>query len=220
MPSKLARIFPESDTERIRSAVEAAEKRTSGEIVPYIVERSDDYEESEWRAGALVLAVVMVAVSAFYWFSDSWHSFDLILMGLDSGAAFFVGFLAARYVPPVKRFFAGRSLIERRVHSRAANAFLSEEIFATAERTGILIFLSLLEHRVVVLGDSGINAKVEKGEWDSIVRTVIDGIGSGKPTDGLVAAIGQAGSLLERTGVKITPGDRNELPNEPRLRDM
>lgn len=219
MAIKLARFFPDAEIERIRSVVEAAEKRTSGEIVPYVVERSDDYEEAEWRAGALVLAIVMCAVSTFYWVSESWHSFDIILMGLDSGAAFFVGFLAARYIPPVKRFFAGSSLIERRVAGRAASAFLSEELFKTAERTGILIFLSLLEHRVVVLGDSGINAKVEKGEWESIVRTVIGGIRSGKPADGLAAAIEQAGALLERTGVRIAPGDRNELGNEPRLRD-
>jgi putative membrane protein len=214
-----SRLFTEKDVEKIRSAVGAAEKRTSGEIVPFVVERSDDYEEAEWRAGALGFALVMCAVTAFYWFSESWHSYDLLLLGLDTGAAFFVGFLAARYLPPLKRFFAGRALLDRRVESRAAGAFLSEEVFATAERTGILIFVSLLEHRVVVLGDSGINAKVEKKEWEGIVATIVDGIKRGAPADGLVSAIEQSGGLLERTGVRRSATDRDELPDAPRVRD-
>ena len=39
----------------------------------------------------------------------------------------------------------------------AMAAFVEEEVFSTRDRTGILLFLSLFEHRVVVLGDSGIN---------------------------------------------------------------
>ena len=219
MVKRIARLFPESDIGRIRQAVAAAELRTAGEIVPFVVERSDEYEEAEWRAGALVVAVVMCVVSGFYWVSDSWHSFDIILLGLDSGAAFFLGFLAARYLPPVKRFFAGRTLIARRVASRASEAFLSEEVFRTAERTGILLFVSVLEHRVLVLGDSGINAKVKKEEWNGIVRTIVDGIIAGKPVDGLVAAIEQSGKLLEVAGVRRSAADRDELSNDPRLRD-
>ena len=39
-----------------------------------------------------------------------------------------------------------------------------EEVFSTEDRTGILLLLSLFEHRVVVLGDAGIKAKVGEGE--------------------------------------------------------
>ena len=38
--------------------------------------------------------------------------------------------------------------------ARAAQAFVSEEVFNTCDRVGVLIFLSIMEHRVVVLGDS------------------------------------------------------------------
>ena len=43
--------FSPEDLERIKAAVATAEGQTSGEIVPYYVERSDDYDESVWRGG-------------------------------------------------------------------------------------------------------------------------------------------------------------------------
>jgi putative membrane protein len=219
MADRVTRLFPEADRARIQAAVEAAELRTSGEIVPYIVERSDHYEEAEWRAGALAAVLTLGGVGAYLWFSDSWLPFDTFLLSLDFSVAFLGGFVLARFVPAVKRVLAGPALVERRVSARAAEAFLSEEVFATTGRTGILFFVSLLEHRVVVLGDTGINAKVKKEEWEAVVQTVIEGIKEGRPTDGIVSAIGQAGGLLERTGVRRLADDRDELPDTQTIRE-
>jgi putative membrane protein len=95
-------------------------------------------------------------------------------------------------------------------------AFVAEEVFNTKDRTGILIFLSLLEHQVLVIGDSGINAKVQQAEWDSVVHTIVEGMKAHKPADGLIAAIRQCGELLHREGVAIKPDDKNELSDKLR----
>lgn len=127
--------------------------------------------------------------------------------------------LLVRFVPAAKRLFAGRALLERRVAQRAAEAFISEEVFKTRDRTGILIFLSLLERKVLVVGDAGINAKVEKNDWHDIVGRVVKGIRTGKPAEGLIEAIQQCGELLQRHGVTIRPDDQDELPDSLRLKD-
>ena len=110
-------------------------------------------------------------------------------------------------------------VLTRRVRRRAAVAFLDEEVFNTEDRTGILIFLSLFERRVVVLGDAGINSKVGEEEWAAITDAIAAGIHAGRPGEALVEGIGACGRLLARRGVEIQPDDRNELRDDLRRRD-
>ena len=102
---------------------------------------------------------------------------------------------------------------------RAAEAFVSEEVFNTRDRSGILIFLSLLEHRVMVVGDTGINARVKAQEWHAIVKTIVDGIVAGRPAEGLIEGIRQRGALLALKGVARRSDDRDELPDSLRMSD-
>ncbi len=107
----------------------------------------------------------------------------------------------------------------RRVGRRASVAFLEEEVFKTRERTGILIFVSLFERRVVVLGDEGIHRRVKPGEWEGIVADIVAGIRARRPADALIEAIGRCGALLERRGVELRPDDKDELADGLRTRE-
>ncbi len=120
----------------------------------------------------------------------------------------------------VRRLLAGRATILRRVAARAAEAFVAEEVFNTRERTGILIFLSVMERRVVVLGDAGIHGRIAGTEWDDLIGIVVEGIRSGRPADGLIRAIGESAALLLRHGFTIAPDDRNELGDTLRFGDV
>jgi putative membrane protein len=213
----VGRVFAPEDLRRIEEAVRETEKRTSGEIVPYVVERSDAYASATWRAstlgallfaigaGAVVSAVELWGVPPFLWIAGP----------VIAGAA--VGHLASELVPSLKRLLVARGAVEERVRERAAQAFLSEEVFATRERTGVLIFLSLFERRVVVMGDKGIAARVRQEDWDGIIAGIVRGMKSGAPGDALVAAIGECGGLLERHGVARRPDDRDELGDGLRI---
>ncbi len=207
------------DRERIEKAVKEAETQTAGEIIPYAVKTSDGYEEAMWRAGILLGGVTLLVFVLIHNFSASWEIFEVMEIVLGTIAATLLGVAAVNYVNAVKRFFAGKGLMERRVGQRAAEAFLAEEVFNTRDRTGILIFLSLMEHKVIVLGDSGINAKVQKSEWEEIVQMIVNGMRSGKPADGLIEAIQQCGVLLHKQGVGIRTDDKDELNNKLRTGD-
>ena len=109
--------------------------------------------------------------------------------------------------------------MDRNVRRRAEAAFLHEEVFRTRDRTGILILVSLLERRVAVLGDAGINAAVEQKEWDSIVAGIVAGIRAGTPARALAEGIGACGHLLERRGVAVRHDDTDELRDDLRTED-
>jgi putative membrane protein len=138
----------------------------------------------------------------------------IILLMLGSSA---LGVILVHFFPLLKRAFAGNNLLELRVAQRAAQAFINEEVFATRDRTGILLFLSLFEHKVIVVGDSGINAKVHQTEWSDVVDRVVRGINAGRSAEGLIDAIHQCGTLLKMHGVKRRSDDTNELSNRLRM---
>lgn len=207
------------DLDAIRAAVAEAEQRTSGEIVPYFVEESDAYPGALWKGTALGAFAGALLAEGIYFLGDFWGGLIPLWIALPAAAGGALGFLLTAYVPAVKRWMAGDALLDLRTRQRAEMAFLEQEVFRTRERTGILLFLSLFEHRVVVLGDSGINRKVEPGQWDGIVRTVVHGIRDGRPGEALASAIRQCGELLQRHGLEIRPDDRDELSNELRRGD-
>jgi putative membrane protein len=204
------------ELEAIRQAVKGAEGQTSGEIVPFVAVRSGDYSLAMWRAagfmsllgcGTFLGAGQLSSGWAAAWLHEPWA---LALVVLLSGG---IGWLAAYSIPAVKRLIIGQQAMAEAVHARAIKAFVEEEVFDTRDRTGILLFVSLFEHRIEVMGDAGINARVASDDWVDVIQTVKKGIKDGKLADALVAGIGRCGDLLERKGVEIKPDDTNELPD-------
>jgi putative membrane protein len=212
----LDRFFNAADLDAIEGAVREAEARTSGEIVPYVVAASDEYPSAAWKGAAFGAFLGPLIAAAAYHFGGFWATHVLLWIALPAAAGGAVGYLLTEGVPALRRRLAGDEVLEARSRLRAEAAFLEAEVFRTRERTGILLFLSLFERRVVVLGDTGIHQKVAAGEWDGIVRTVVAGIRSRRPAEALIAAIRECGALLERHGVKRRADDRDELSNELR----
>ena len=210
------RFFSQTDLDAIQAAVKEAEAKTSGEIVPYVVERSDEYPSAAWKGAALGALLAPCVALALHQWSGIWGiplAYWMVLPAPVGGA---VGYLLTAWLPPVRRWMAGAVVLEARARLRAAAAFLEQEVFRTRDRTGILLFLSLFERRVVLLADSGIHQKVEEGQWEEITRRLASEIRGGRPGPGLVDAIRACGELLERHGVARRADDQDELSNELR----
>ncbi len=210
------KFFTEAEKARIAEAVREAEQATSGEIVPYVVGHSDRYPEAGHRAGAALAFVVLLTFAMINLFTDLWLPFGIAECAVAAILAYGLGNLIGLFTG-VKRHVVSGSSKQSRVDERAALAFLTEEVFATRDRTGVLIFISLLERRVRILGDSGINAKVSQEQWDSIVAHLVARMRAGSAADGLIEAISACGRLLEEHGLAIRSDDTNELDNTLRM---
>lgn len=215
-------LFTDAELDRIRQAVTAAETQTSGEIVPYIVGRSGTYGIAVWRAASATAVLAGALALATAWAYDGWGLswlYSAWAMALVMTLGGVVGAVLASVIDPLRRWLAGASRLNDRVHSRAAQAFVEEEVFSTRDRTGILLFVSLFEHRIEVVGDVGISEKVEADEWEAIVGLVKAGIRRGDLAGGVVEAINRCGDLLHRSGVAIRSDDTDELSDDVRVRD-
>ncbi|WP_447860855.1 TPM domain-containing protein [Nitrospira calida] len=207
--------FSAEDLDKIRNAVRAAERTTRGEIVPMIVPASARYRDVGYRVGLasalLVLTVLLVVDSK--WAPWGWHAANAGWLLFAVVGAYAMGQWAGTF-PAVIRLFTSPERMAMKVRLRAEQAFYRHGLHKTKDRTGILILVSLLEHRVHVLADKGINDRVPPGTWDRIVAGLVDGIRAGRPTEALCEAIARCGEVLARF-CPAGPGDNpNELSNE------
>ena len=209
------RLFSEDDRRRIGEAVREAERGTSGEIVVVIAAASDEHAETYWRSAFLLASLVMLADIGYRHYATFWLAWSADAVWVAMLAAGLLGFFAASW-PPVRRALAGRERLSRRVRRAAEAAFTRERVFETRDRTGILVFLSLLERQVVVLPDAGIAAKAPESAWSGVVGEIVLGMKAGRPTEALVTAVRSCGDTLRAAGFSSRPDDANELPDFPK----
>ena len=96
---------------------------------------------------------------------------------------FLTGFFATRVIN-IERFFADRAIMRAECEERAHRLFSEYGLFRTTARTGVLVYVSLFEHVVIVLGDSGISAKIGPNEYTTIVDAMIKRIQAGQARTG------------------------------------
>jgi len=99
------------------------------------------------------------------------------------------------------------------VLDRAAFVFKTLKMHETKERNGVLFYVAIKDHKFAILGDAGINQKVETGFWDSIRDSVISKFKENKYGEGLSEGILMAGEKLS-THFPYQDDDENELSDE------
>ena len=199
-------FFTDTEQQRIIEAVQAVEKRTSGEVVPMIVEQSYDYPQAEIIGGAAI-AIILATLGSYFFFSSELSKFLII---------FFILYLPCRWlvrgIPSIKKMLIHKDEMKAEVAERAKVAFIDHGLHYTRDNTGILILISLFEQKVQVLADKGINSVVPEHTWDGVVKTIVGGMNNGTACESLCEAIHTCGDLLTEN-FPCKDDDTDELPN-------
>jgi putative membrane protein len=197
-------LLSEEDKKAVADAIQRAENSTSGEIVFAVTDSSGRYLNSSFQ-GALI---VMAAATAIYLTFPIPHSISAVLW--TEIISFGLSYSLFTYMPWRRWFIPGREM-DLRVREAAFAEFYSSGLYRTRESNGVLIYLSLLEHRVVILGDRAIDEKMGD-RWDEVRDTIIRGIKDGKAREGICAAVEICGRTLAEHFPR-RPDDQNELPD-------
>lgn len=201
------KMFSDDDLRKIHDAVQAAERRTRGEIVPMVVSSSARYSEARYLAGlatSLMTLTVLLTVNQG-WGQYGWQEQHPGWVVFGAALAYALGYWAGS-LPLGIRFFTSKERMAFKVRRRAELAFYEHGLHKTREGTGILIMASLLERRVQVLADKAINERVPPDTWDHLVQEMIQGIKEGRPTEAFCQAIARCGDLLAQH-FPARPGD-------------
>ncbi|NML08879.1 hypothetical protein HHL08_01755 [Sphingobium sp. AR-3-1] len=213
-----------ADHDLVSAAVASAEAHTSGEIVTIVARRSDSYHDVglSWAAAAIFIALAVMAafpehLRAFLsallldWEHElaDWK----LLMGLLG--ILILKFLVVRYllaIMPLRMIMTPRATKARRVRRRAILLFRTAAEARTHGRTGVLIYLSLDEHRAEIVADRAINEKVAAEAWGDAMAALIEAIRAGHAGEGLAEAVRQVGVVLAAHFPRADD-DINELPD-------
>jgi putative membrane protein len=210
------------DGAKVAAAIRAAEAGTDGEISAVVAGSSDNYNDVvlHW---ALLVALLPLAVSAAWphlleWgvsLISPWEAPSLRLILTVLLVKVIAVFLIARYVIGLRAIriaLTPAATKQRRVRRRAIMLFRTGTEQRTLSTTGVLLYLSLAEHRAEIVADAAIHAKAPREEWGEAMAALVAAMRDNRPGDGMAAAIERIGAVLAKH-FPHTGTDPNEMPD-------
>ncbi|MGE0077247.1 MAG: TPM domain-containing protein [Bacteroidales bacterium] len=98
------------------------------------------------------------------------------------------------------------------VLDQAAKTFAMLKMHKTKLRNGVLVYLSVQDHKFAIIGDAGINTQVPENFWESTKLAMLEKFKENNLTEGLVTGITMAGEQLKKY-FPYKDDDINELEN-------
>lgn len=178
------------------------EKKTTGEIVPVVLADSDSYPAAHFR-WAIFLSLIFTVGLYFapielpdpIWFLAAQA------LGITLG-------LIIAFFPKAKRFMLTKGEMNIEVHQRALQAFYEHGVGNTSDRDGVLVFISLLEHRAEILADIGIAQKVPQADWQHILSSSLLKLKSGDLPGAITSAIYEIGDKLTQAFPRLASEEK------------
>lgn len=218
-------MLDENSQRIVTEAVAAAESATSGEIVTVLAQRSDGYSDVAlvWSA-----AVAFTAMSAIALFTDfylglwdvlfhagwpgEWTRGEVLTLMLAIGVIKFAAMQALQLWQPLRMALVPRPIKSARVRNAAVRHFKVGAEKRTHGRTGVLIYLSMLEHRAEIVADEAIAGKVSADVWGVAMADMLVHIRQGRLAEGIAAGVRDVGEVLAQQFPRGVD-DANELPD-------
>ena len=214
----------QADHELVSAAIAEAEAGTAGEIVAVTADQSDAYHDVGLHYAVAVAFLVLACFAAWPDMLERWWHW---IMGWTEApslrqlltlllALTLAKFLAVLFLLKIRRIRLGLTpggTKTRRVRRRAIAIFKAAAERRTEGRTGILIYLSMGEHRAEIVGDEAIVAVTTPDTWGEAMAALIEQVRAGRPADGIVAAVGIIGKVLAEHFPRAIE-DRNEIPDK------
>ena len=97
---------------------------------------------------------------------------------------------------------------------RAIELFSRLRIWDTVHNSGVLIYVELADHRVEIVADRGIDARIGHDGWRAVCNTMQSAYRRGAFEEGSVAGIRAVSEMLAAHFPR-SAGKKNELPNRP-----
>jgi len=197
-------------SEAVEHAVRAAERGTAAELIVVVASRSGSYLDAALAAGGLV-ALVTLVVALF-----APISLRPAAVAVEVPLAFALAAWIAHRAPVVLRALTPPHRMRRQVERAAAEHFVAEAVHGTRGRTGLLVYLSLLEERVVLLPDLGLQGRVPLALLQDVSWAASGDPSHPRSQADVLRGIAGLGALLNER-LPADGDDTNESPDAPRI---
>lgn len=100
---------------------------------------------------------------------------------------------------------------------RATQVFGQLGVWDTAENSGVLIYVQLVDRRIEIVADRGIAAKVGEAEWVAVCALMQRDLAEGNYEKGAIAGVAAITEILVRHFPANGERNRDELSDRPVL---
>jgi putative membrane protein len=216
--------FTPDDRALVTAAVTRAERGSNGEIVTIVAEKSDSYHDVGLHYAVLAMLLVPPLLAAlpqpfinqamglFLGWNEALTRGALMAFLFTKLAAVFLIVRYALAYMPLRMALTPGSTKSRRVRRRAVELFKAGAERRTVGRTGVLLYLSLSEHRAEIVADQAIAARVAPETWGEAMADLIEEVKAGRAAAGMAKAVERIGAVLAEHFPR-SQGDANELPD-------
>lgn len=177
----MKQILSDIDKDLLNVRLKEAESKTGAQIVLATTGRSDSYPEIPWKAFAFGSSVAGLAVFIpdlifRFWITDITILIMVAAILVSGSLLAILTFL----FPGFARLFASGVRTEAETLQYAESVFLSNELFATSGRKGVLVLISSFERRVVILPDTGVADRLNNDVLKEIIEKMIKPLKNGE----------------------------------------
>jgi putative membrane protein len=191
----------------LAEAVRAVESCSSAELVVAVRPRSGSYLHADLIWGILAgLAALAVLLYSRWEFALIWFLVDPVVVGALAA-------LAASRSDLLRRALSRWKARRRRVETAACSLFVERRIHGTAGRTGILLYVSVLEREAAFVVDAGVEALADTDKWRKAAGEIETAVHNGADGSGVAERIHGLAALLS-PALARSATDVDELPDE------
>lgn len=203
-PAVSARFLDEAARAAFAKAIRSIEDASAIEVVVAMRRTSAGYH----HANGIVAVLAAFAGLAVMLFADHAFSIPSILIDPFVAAAIAAGLI--ELTPAIKRVLTPPRIREREVRRAARATFVERGVHNTRDRSGLLVYISWLEQRVVVVPDSGLDQVLPAAARATMERELTAGmrIGGAEVARRLAAVLAKVAA-----GIPRRADDANELPD-------
>lgn len=208
----MGKKLTENQRSQLEKLIAKTEKRTRVQIVLSVIQRSDSYTELPWKAFAfgasLAGLLILILNLPLYDWNPQVTALTSVAGTLAGGTALA---LLTVLIPGFAKRFLSDDRAEVEVNQYAQSQFLDRELFATSDRTGILLMISLFERKVVILPDKGLDNYLSLEAMQRIISSMTPYLKRKQINQAFSIGLKELSLIL---GASVKGSGKDELPDE------
>lgn len=190
----------------VGEAIAEIERQSHAELVLIVKEHANSYAQYPLAVGT---ALAFIALTYFRFAPDF---FEEWIIYAGTVVAFVLGAVLTGGIPGLLRLVIGKKRLAKTTEIMARAYFQKGGIHHTRDKTGVLIFVAVLERQVAIIPDRGVELAVPPSEWNKIRRDFNAIFQAKNPAVELLATLHRLQTIFSQYLPQVED-DTNELPD-------
>jgi putative membrane protein len=198
-------ILKNRSKEKIHQAISEVETKSSCELVAVLTQKSSNYTTITLLLASLITILLPAFLLLWKPYMEALHIYEIQVV------TFAITYLLFS-IDNVQQILIPKKILHKQASAKAYESFMALGLNQTTNNQGVMIFVSIFEHFVEIIVDSGVSHKLPNSIWQNIIDEFITDVKNGNFEEGYIEAIQAIGEIL-KVEFPIQKNDKNELSN-------